>query len=111
MIHNLNKNFKLLRKKLVITQKQMAEFLGVSRNKVSRFECGLNALPITLLERACTLFGVSIHSLTTSTKPLSPLSNSWKGRTISKDFLMDIANINRIALNLIEMNGIKKANL
>ena len=42
-----------------ITQKRMAEMLGIKQQQYSRYEKGINIMPVTYLPKICKILGVS----------------------------------------------------
>ena len=42
-----------------ITQKDIAEFLGIKQQQYARYEKGINVMPVTYLPKICTYLGVS----------------------------------------------------
>lgn len=44
-----------------ITQKQMAEFLGIKQQQYARYEKGINLLPITHLKNICAYLNLSAN--------------------------------------------------
>ncbi len=42
-----------------LTQKEVAEHLGIKQQQYARYEKGINLLPITHLKTICALFNVS----------------------------------------------------
>lgn len=51
------------RKSKEITQEQLAEKLGVSKNAVSKWERGLNLPDISIMQELCYTFGISLNEL------------------------------------------------
>jgi len=103
-------NFKKLRKKINITQEQMAEYLNLEQSSISKFESGERTLSVSNLERACSLFGIHINDIYIDSKNMLGLSPSFRKTNLSLSSLEDISNINKIALNIIEMNAILDRN-
>lgn len=60
---NIGNNIKQLRQQKNLTQKQVAEKLGVSSQAVSKWENNVNTPDIALLPEIAELFGVSIDAL------------------------------------------------
>lgn len=54
-----NERIQLIRDSKNITQKQMAEFLGIKQQQYARYEKGINIMPITYLEKICKILDVS----------------------------------------------------
>lgn len=57
------KNLLYYRKKSGLTQKQLAEKLGVKNTAVSNWESGNNSVDIETLFLACKIFGVSLNDM------------------------------------------------
>ena len=57
------KNLLFYRKQSRMTQKELAEKLGVKHNAISSWESGTNSIDIDLLFRVCEVFGVSINDM------------------------------------------------
>lgn len=51
--------FRDLREDADLTQKEMAAFLGTTQQVYSRYEKGINEMPIRHLKALCMYFGVS----------------------------------------------------
>ena len=99
-------NFKKIRKKMHITQEQMAQFLELEQSSISKFESGERTLNVTNLERACVLFGIHLEDIYKDYNVITPMSPSFRKTSLSTNSLQDISDINNIALNLKEMNKI-----
>ncbi len=56
-------NLKMLRKKNGLTQKKLAEILGISEKSISKWELGLSLPPSILLPDLSSALGVSINTL------------------------------------------------
>lgn len=57
------KNLLYYRKKNKITQKELAEKLGVKHNAISSWENGVNSIDIDTLFRVCKIFGVTVNDM------------------------------------------------
>lgn len=42
-----------------ITQKEIADYLGIKQQQYSRYEKGINVMPVTYLSKICTYLEVS----------------------------------------------------
>lgn len=60
---NLGKNIIRLRLEAGMTQDQLAEFIGVSKSAVSKWENGMTYPDILLLPQLVTLFNVTVDDL------------------------------------------------
>lgn len=63
MSYNFGNNIKTLRKNRNLTQEQMAEFLGVSSQAISKWETNISYPDISLLPIIANFFGVSTDEL------------------------------------------------
>ena len=104
MNQHIRESFKNLRKKINVTQEQMALFLGLEQSSISKFESGERTLNVSNLEKACTLFGVSYHELANHAIEVGMISPSFRKTSVSIESLEDVSEINKIALNILEMN-------
>lgn len=59
----VSKNLLYYRKKNKITQKDLAEKLGVKHNAISAWENGVNSIDIDTLFRICKIFGVTVNDM------------------------------------------------
>ena len=57
------KNLLFYRKKTGLTQKELAEKLGVKNTAVSNWEGGSNSMDIEMLFRVCEIFGVTLNDM------------------------------------------------
>lgn len=64
---NISERLRILRKKLDMTQQEFAEQLGVKRNTVGQWECGINALTKQVIISICRNFDVNECWLRTGT--------------------------------------------
>ncbi len=51
-----------------LTQKEVAAYLEIDQRTYSRYECGVNTLPLHLLEKLCDYYNVSADYLLGRTK-------------------------------------------
>lgn len=56
---DMKERIKMLRKALDLTQQKFAERLGVKRNTVGQWECGINALTDQVITSICREFNVN----------------------------------------------------
>ena len=54
-----NEKMQLARESKNITQKEMAEYLGIKLQQYARYEKGINIMPVTHLKKICEKLGVS----------------------------------------------------
>ena len=60
---NFNERIKKLRKQKDLTQEQLAEYMGISPQAVSRWETGASCPDISALPQLAELFGLTIDEL------------------------------------------------
>jgi len=102
----IRENFKRLRKKVNITQEQMAEYLNLEQSSISKFENGERTISVSNLEKACALFGIQANDIYKKSANQQVISPSFRKTNLSNSSLEDISNINKIAMNIIEMKAI-----
>ncbi len=102
----VRENFKKLRKKINVTQEQMAEYLNLEQSSISKFENGERTISVSNLEKACALFGIHVNDIYKKTVSPKVLSPSFRKKNLSIASLEDISNINKIAMNIVEMKAI-----
>lgn len=68
------KNLLFYRKKAKLTQKELAEKLGVKNTAVSNWESGNNSIDIDTLFLACEIFGITLNDIYGKYDPV-PASN------------------------------------
>ena len=96
---------KELRKSSGLTQEQLANYLDVDQSNIAKLENGTRSLNITLIEKLCDLFGCSeAYLLGKSDDGYTPLNFAFRANSIQSEDLESIALLNRIAMNLHEMN-------
>lgn len=85
------KNLLYYRKKNKITQKALAEQLGVKHNAISAWENGVNSIDIDTLFRVCKIFGVTVNDMyeMTSSEPTT-IAAHFGGDEYTEDELDEI---------------------
>lgn len=63
----MNERIKKLRKALDLTQREFADALGVKRNTVGQWECGINSITEQIIVSICREFRVNEEWLRTGT--------------------------------------------
>ena len=54
-----NEKIQYIRESKNITQKQIAEHLGIKQQQYARYEKGINVMPVTYLKEICLFLNVS----------------------------------------------------
>lgn len=106
----VGEKFKKLRDESGLTQGQIAEYLNVNQSYISRYESNERKLSVDLLEKLSNLFGCSIEYFTSDDCQYNPLPIALRANCITVEDLETVAAINKIALNLRNMEEILKEN-
>jgi len=104
MDDTIRANFKILRKKVNLSQEQLALFLGLEQSSISKYENGERTLSVSNLEKASSIFGIFYQDLSKNLLEVTTVVPTFRKDEGTIDSLQDIAEINKIALNIIEMN-------
>lgn len=88
------KNLLYYRKKNKITQKELAEKLGVKHNAISAWENGVNSIDIDTLFRVCQIFGITVNDMYGITTPSEPttLAAHFDGEEYTESEMEEIKN-------------------
>ena len=54
-----NEKIQWIRESKNITQKEIADYLGIKQQQYARYEKGVNIMPVTYLPKICKYFNVS----------------------------------------------------
>ena len=86
------KNLQYYRKKNQITQKELAEQLGVKHNAISSWENGVNSIDIDTLFRVCKIFGITVNDMyeMDTDNHVSTLAAHFDGDEYTEDELDEI---------------------
>lgn len=84
------KNLLYYRKKNKITQKELAEKLGVKHNAISSWENGVNSIDIDTLFRICKIFGVTVNDMYGMSERPTTLAAHFDGDEYTEDELNEI---------------------
>ncbi len=99
---------KELRERARLTQEQLAAFLEIDQSYLSKFESGERNLGITQLERLCELFGCRLEDLFSEDSVNPVIAFSFRSTGITSEDLEVISRINKIALNILEMQEVSE---
>ena len=84
------------------TQEQLANFLKVDRSMIAKFEKGERSLGISILERACNLFGCSISDLESDTEYV-PLTLAFRAKELTAEDMEAVSKIQKLVINTKKM--------
>lgn len=86
-----------LRKNADMTQSELADRLGLTRQAISRYECGDSFPDISVLSAMASIFGVSVETLISAGNPTEGeaeiLSAVAAGREVKQANAADVANL------------------
>lgn len=84
------KNLMYYRKKNKITQKELADQLGVKHNAISSWENGVNSIDIDTLFRVCQIFGITVNDMYDIKQQPTTLAAHFDGEEYTEDELDEI---------------------
>jgi len=99
-VNTIGTKLKSLREQSGLNQEQLADFLDVDQSFVSKYEKGERQLCVDALEKVCCLFGCTLSELLETQDNIQRLQFAFRAKSISKDDLVSISDINKIALNI-----------
>lgn len=103
----IGKNIKELRESSGLTQKNIAKYLNVDQSLISKFEKGERQITMEMLAKIATLYGVMPEVLMEQSSPIKhQITFALRANEISQTELETISTINKIALNLKNMQNI-----
>lgn len=95
---------KSLRKESGLTQEQLAQYLGVDQSMITKLENGTRKLNVTTIDKLCSLFGCTPAYLTGENDHYIPLNFAFRASEIQPEDLESIAAVNKIVMNIRQMN-------
>ena len=102
-------NFRKTREKLGYTLEQVADFLYLKKDFLSDFENGEVSIGVSVLERACNLFGCTLSDLEKGTLNCTTyIFDGVNPDEYPKELLKAIHDVNRIGLNLRKIKELEK---
>lgn len=96
----VGKRFSELRRKCGLTQKVVAEYLGVDQSYISKLEKGERPFGADLLEKAAALFGCTVDYFVHETGEFTEIPVALRASSVTAEDLEAVAVMNRIAINL-----------
>lgn len=95
-----------LRENSGISQSQLAGFLDMDQSMISKIESGERNTSVEMIERLSALFGCSLDCPEDCGENSDSLRFAFRAGGVSTEDLKVIAAINRVALNIREMQGL-----
>ena len=111
MNNAVTNNLKKLREQCGFNQSQIANFIGVEQSLISKIESGDKKIAIDVVEKLCTLYGVTMSEIHEEDISIKKMSTDFKTTSLSDNDLQVIANMSKIALDLQEMNFLDKVGI
>jgi transcriptional regulator with XRE-family HTH domain len=108
---SLGAKLKKLRERSSITQSQIAEYLKVDQSYVSKLESGQRQISMLQVEKLSHLFGLPVESLLEADVSCEQIPFAMRAKQLEPEDLESIAVINRIALNLKDMQELAEVYL
>jgi len=102
----VGERFKKLREESGLSQKQIAGYLNVDQSYISRYEKNERQLSLDMLEKLSNLFGCSIEYFISEDSAYKPLPFALRATHVTSEDLETVAAINKIALNLRDMQSL-----
>jgi len=104
----LGKRLTMLRTKSNLSQKQVADFLGVDQSMLSKMETGERAIGVTALEKLASLYCMSVGELSSEESNPGILQLAFRTNKLTDQDIIHLAEINRIIINQRYMDKIKR---
>ena len=101
----VGQNIRLFREKMGLTQEQMSNYLGISRETMNYFENGKRSIPTEIISKASDLFGIEEYDLfeNETDEQYINLAFSFRAEQILVEDLKQIAEFRKIVKNYIMM--------
>ncbi|WP_369764983.1 helix-turn-helix transcriptional regulator [Flavobacterium sp. WC2429] len=101
----IGNNIKLLRDKISLTQGDLADFLGLSRMQIIRYENGTTPVSTDNLTKLAELFSVDEYDFyeEDTAKINTNLAFAFRANELKVEDLKTIASFKKIAMNYLKM--------
>lgn len=106
---NIGSKIKELRTQAGFNQSVIAEYLQVDQSLISKIEKGEREVSTDILKKLAELFGCKVSAMIHQEEDISYLNVSFRTSGMSSEDLNSIAVINRVALNLENMQYMLEA--
>lgn len=107
--NNIGQKIKKLRTQAGFNQSIIAEYLQVDQSLISKIEKGERDASTDILKKLSELFGCETNVFFSPDSDVSCLNVAFRSNKMSSDDLQSIAVINKIALNLKNMQKLLEA--
>lgn len=104
----IGSNIKAFRSRLGLSQDQVAEFVGVNRTLIARYESGEREVPLLQLEKFCDLFAIEIEDLfeKDSVNQTANLAFAFRSESLHQNDIESIASFQKVVKNYLKMQSI-----
>ena len=108
----IGNNLNLFRKKLNLTQDNVAHFLGIKREMLSYYETGERIAPLDFLNKLSDLYGVELKDLLEKNFEDTKINValSFRAEKLNEQDLKTIANFRKIVKNYLKMIKLENEN-
>jgi transcriptional regulator with XRE-family HTH domain len=102
------RNIKAYRERLLMSQQEVADFLGIQREIISYWETGQREISLEMLEKLSDLFGVELINLLEEDEKIAQADQAFAFRSegLTKSDLEQVSNFNRIVKNYLKIQEI-----
>jgi len=104
-VNYIGRNIKLYREANSLTQKEIADYIGVQREVVSYYETGERNPPVAILMKISDVFGVELDELLEESLDIAKdsLVLAFRSDSLDRGNLEEIVNFKKIIKNYIKM--------
>lgn len=104
-MNNKGTNIKYFREQLGLTQRVLANYLGIKREMISYYETNEREIPIKHLQSLSDLFGIELIDLieTDPTTAQANIAFAFRSNQVSTPDLSQIAQFRKIVKNYIKL--------
>lgn len=106
-LSSIGKRFKEIRSIHGYTQEQLAVFLNIDRSLIAKFEKGERTIGVSVLEKACGLFGCTLMDLEADL-PYEPLTLAFRAKELTVEDMEAISRIQKLVLNTRKMKKLER---
>lgn len=104
----IGKTIKEYRQRLGYSQEHIAEFLGIDRSTLSKYETGEREISLLHFDKLCDIFGIELDDLVEndSTAKSINLAFAFRCKEANVQDLKSLANFQKVVKNYLKMQQI-----
>lgn len=104
----IGNNIKEFRNRLGLSQDQVADFIGVDRTTITKYESGDREVSLVQLEKFCDLFAIEIEDLfeEDSVNKSANLAFAFRADDLNQEDITSIAAFQKVVKNYLKMQSI-----